>query len=46
MKHLLADRRSDPAWRRVRPPFLPLPDVEAEALESELAGLDWQMPDL
>ncbi len=45
MKHLLADRRGDPAWRRVRPPFLPLPDVEAEALESELAGLGWQAPD-
>jgi 4-hydroxy-tetrahydrodipicolinate synthase len=45
MKHLLADRRQDPAWRRVRPPFLPLPDVEAEALESELAGLDWQPPE-
>ncbi len=45
MKHLLADRRRDPAWRRVRPPFLPLPDVEAEALESELAGLGWQAPD-
>jgi 4-hydroxy-tetrahydrodipicolinate synthase len=45
MKHLLADRRGDPAWRRVRPPFLPLPDVEAEALESELAGLDWQPPE-
>ncbi len=44
MKHLIADRRSDPAWRSVRPPFLPLPDVEAEALESELAGLDWQAP--
>ena len=45
MKHLIADRRGDPAWRAVRPPFLPLPDVEAEALESELAGLDWQAPD-
>jgi 4-hydroxy-tetrahydrodipicolinate synthase len=45
MKHLLADRRGDPAWRRVRPPFLPLPDVEAQALESELAGLDWQAPE-
>jgi 4-hydroxy-tetrahydrodipicolinate synthase len=45
MKHLLADRRGDPAWRRVRPPFLPLPDVEAKALESELAALDWQAPE-
>ena len=32
MKHLIADERSDPAWRRVRPPLLPLPDVEASAL--------------
>ena len=31
MKHLIADERSDPAWRRVRPPLLPLPDVEARA---------------
>ena len=45
MKHLLADHRRDPAWRRVRPPFLPLPDVEAEALESELAGLGWRLAD-
>jgi len=43
MKHLLADQRRDPAWRRVRPPFLPLPDVEAEALESELSSLDWRL---
>jgi 4-hydroxy-tetrahydrodipicolinate synthase len=43
MKHLLADHRRDPAWRRVRPPFLPLPDVEAEALESELAALGWRI---
>jgi 4-hydroxy-tetrahydrodipicolinate synthase len=45
MKHVLADRRADPAWRRVRPPFLPLPDVEAEALESELAAVGWQAPE-
>ena len=38
MKHLIADARRDPAWRRVRPPLLPLPDVEARALESELCG--------
>lgn len=43
MKHLIADERSDPAWRRVRPPLLPLPDVEASALESELSALDWQI---
>ena len=43
MKHLMADERSDPAWRRVRPPLLPLPDVEAGALESELAALGWRM---
>ena len=45
MKHLLADWRADPAWRRVRPPFLPLPDVEARALASELAAAGWQAPD-
>jgi 4-hydroxy-tetrahydrodipicolinate synthase len=44
MKHVIADRRNDPGWRRVRPPFLPLPDVEAEALESELAAIGWQAP--
>jgi 4-hydroxy-tetrahydrodipicolinate synthase len=43
MKHLIADERSDPAWRRVRPPLLPLPDVEARALESELSALGWRM---
>ena len=43
MKHLLADHRDDPAWRHVRPPFLPLPKVEAGALESELAALGWRV---
>jgi 4-hydroxy-tetrahydrodipicolinate synthase len=43
MKHLIADQRSDPAWRRVRPPFLPLPDVEARALQMELSALGWRM---
>lgn len=43
MKHLIADERSDPAWRRVRPPLLSLPDVEASALESELSGLGWRI---
>jgi 4-hydroxy-tetrahydrodipicolinate synthase len=43
MKHLVADRLGDPAWRQVRPPFMPLPDVEATALESELASLDWHL---
>jgi 4-hydroxy-tetrahydrodipicolinate synthase len=43
MKHLIADARSDPAWRRVRPPLLPLPEVEASALASELAALGWRI---
>jgi 4-hydroxy-tetrahydrodipicolinate synthase len=43
MKHLIGDERSDPAWRRVRPPLLPLPEVEARALESELSALGWRM---
>jgi 4-hydroxy-tetrahydrodipicolinate synthase len=43
MKHLIADARSDPAWRRVRPPLLALPEVEAAALESELSALGWRM---
>jgi 4-hydroxy-tetrahydrodipicolinate synthase len=43
MKHLIADERSDPDWRCVRPPFLPLPDVEASALEMELSALGWGM---
>jgi 4-hydroxy-tetrahydrodipicolinate synthase len=43
MKHLIADHRSDPAWRRVRPPLLALPEVEASALESELSALGWHM---
>ena len=43
MKHLIADERREPDWRRVRPPLLPLPDVEARALASELAGLGWRI---
>jgi 4-hydroxy-tetrahydrodipicolinate synthase len=43
MKHLIADQLGDPGWRQVRPPMLPLPDVEAAALESELAALDWHL---
>jgi 4-hydroxy-tetrahydrodipicolinate synthase len=44
MKHLLADALREPEWRNVRPPLLPLPDVEAAALESELRGLGWTVP--
>jgi 4-hydroxy-tetrahydrodipicolinate synthase len=43
MKHLVADQRHDPDWRRVRPPLLPLPDAEARALESELGALRWRL---
>jgi 4-hydroxy-tetrahydrodipicolinate synthase len=43
MKHLLADGLRDPSWRHVRPPFLPLPKVEAEAIESELSALNWRV---
>jgi 4-hydroxy-tetrahydrodipicolinate synthase len=43
MKHLIADERSDPAWRRVRPPLLSLPEVEAGALQSELGALGWRI---
>jgi 4-hydroxy-tetrahydrodipicolinate synthase len=43
MKHLIADGLHDPAWRAVRPPLLPLPDVEAAALESELSALGWSL---
>jgi 4-hydroxy-tetrahydrodipicolinate synthase len=44
MKHLLADALREPDWRYVRPPLLPLPDVEAAALKSELDALDWRIP--
>jgi 4-hydroxy-tetrahydrodipicolinate synthase len=44
MKHLLADALREPEWRYVRPPLLPLPDVEAAALESELRALGWTVP--
>lgn len=44
MKHLIADGLRDPDWRHVRPPLLPLPKVEAAALESELNGLGWTIP--
>ena len=43
MKHLLADALREPEWRYVRPPLLPLPDVEAAALQSELGALDWRI---
>jgi hypothetical protein len=43
MKHLIADARNDSAWRRVRPPLLPLPDVESSALASELSALGWHI---
>lgn len=43
MKHLIADDRDDRVWRRVRPPLLPLPEVEAKALESELSALGWRI---
>jgi len=36
MKFLLADARADQAWRRVRPPFLALPDGEGHELLREL----------
>src|SRR5919106_1957912 len=44
MKHLLADALREPDWRNVRPPLLPLPDVEATALGSELRALGWSVP--
>ncbi len=44
MKHLLADALQEPEWRYVRPPLVPLPDVEAAALASELRGLGWTVP--
>jgi hypothetical protein len=44
MKHLLADALREPEWRYVRPPLLPLPEVEATALGSELRGLGWSIP--
>jgi 4-hydroxy-tetrahydrodipicolinate synthase len=44
MKHLLADALREPEWRYVRPPLLPLPEVEAAALKTELSALDWRIP--
>ncbi|MGH6919053.1 MAG: dihydrodipicolinate synthase family protein [Geminicoccaceae bacterium] len=44
MKHLLADALREPDWRYVRPPLLPLPAVEAAALQSELRALGWSVP--
>jgi 4-hydroxy-tetrahydrodipicolinate synthase len=44
MKHLLADALREPDWRNVRPPLLPLPDVEAAALRGELRALGWSLP--
>jgi 4-hydroxy-tetrahydrodipicolinate synthase len=38
LKTVVADAHRDPAWRRVRPPLMALPDAEAEALAAELAA--------
>ena len=43
MKHLIADEHSDPGVAPGAPAVLPLPDVEASALQSELLGLGWRI---
>lgn len=43
MKTAIADGLDDPAWRRVRPPLLPLPDDKASALRADLAAIDFDV---
>ncbi|MCG8691249.1 MAG: dihydrodipicolinate synthase family protein [Minwuiales bacterium] len=38
LKHLVAHYRSDPAWRRVRPPLTALDQAQGDALVDVLAG--------
>ncbi len=44
LKHLLADHRGDPAWRRVRPPFVPLSDEDGAALKRSLEEAGFGFP--
>ena len=39
IKALLALRTGKPAWRNIRPPFLPLPSAEFSALDKEVQAL-------
>jgi 4-hydroxy-tetrahydrodipicolinate synthase len=39
LKHLLARRLGDPAWRGLRPPLTPLSAEQAAALDAALSGL-------
>ena len=43
MKFILADARADPAWRRVRPPLLPLAEADGQAVLRELSAVGFRL---
>jgi 4-hydroxy-tetrahydrodipicolinate synthase len=42
LKAVIAATGGDPAWRRVRPPLVELPEAETDALLAELAVAGWR----
>jgi hypothetical protein len=38
LKTVIADAHRDPAWRRVRPPLMALPEAQAQELVADLAA--------
>ncbi|MDF1792956.1 MAG: dihydrodipicolinate synthase family protein [Thalassobaculaceae bacterium] len=44
LKELLARESGKSSWRNVRPPFLPLAKEKADALATDMAKVNWQLP--
>lgn len=44
MKRVVAEFASDPGWRAVRPPLLPLDDAAAGSVLSALRAAEFDMP--
>ncbi|MGI9418506.1 MAG: dihydrodipicolinate synthase family protein [Geminicoccaceae bacterium] len=43
MKQMIADAKGDPGWTRLRPPLMSLSEVDAKALATDLADLDFRL---
>ncbi|MDH3658944.1 MAG: dihydrodipicolinate synthase family protein [Alphaproteobacteria bacterium] len=43
MKQMIADAKGDPGWTRLRPPLMPLSEVNAKALMADLQSLDFRL---
>ena len=43
MKQMLADAKNDPGWARLRPPLMPLSEVDAKALAADLDAQDFRL---